>query len=104
MLARFLRLLRSFYATTLIGLVVWMLFFDANDLVGQVRNWLKLRELQGETAWYDQKIAEVKRAKREVLGSPALREKYAREHYLMKRRTEDVYVVVDEKNEPLEKE
>jgi cell division protein DivIC len=92
-----------FYYLSGLAFVVWMLFLDANDLRSQFRNWLKLRELEEERAFYQQEITRINAERREVLGSQRLRIKYAREKYLMKKRTEDVYVLVDEKGEPLEK-
>ena len=41
------------------GLMVWMTFFDANDLPTQIRNWWKLRELDGEAEYYQAKIKAV---------------------------------------------
>ena len=81
-----------------------MFFFDSNDLRTQARNWWNLQKLEDEQAYYKERIIEVQKARREVLGTPALREKFAREKYLMKKPTETVYVIVDENNEPLEKE
>ncbi len=97
------RFLRNFYTATVIGLLAWMTFFDANDLPSQFSNWWKLRELEGEVAYYNSQIETIRRESREVLGSDRLREKYAREKYLMKKPTEDIFVIVDENNEPLEK-
>lgn len=103
MLQKLLRSVRNFYVATALALLTWMTFFDANDLPSQVQNWLKLRELEGDIKFYQAKIKDVQTERREVLGSDRLREKFAREKYLMKKPTEDVFVIVDEKNEPLEK-
>ncbi|QKZ15449.1 FtsB family cell division protein [Spirosoma sp. KUDC1026] len=103
MLPKRFRLLQNFYVATSLGLLVWMTFIDANDLPMQVRNWWKLRELDREITFYKDQIKTVQTERREVLGNDRLREKYAREKYLMKKPTEDVFVVVDEHNEPLEK-
>ena len=103
MLQKLLRYLRNFYVATGLGLLVWITFFDANDLPTQIRNWWKLRELDGEAQFYQDKIKAVQTERREVLGNDRLREKFAREKYLMKKPGEDVFVIVDEKNEPLEK-
>ena len=103
MLQKFLSRLRNFYLATAFALLAWMTFFDANDLPSQARNWLKLRELEAETRFYRAEIRKVQTARQEVLGSDRLREKFARERYLMKKPTEDVFVTVDEQNEPLEK-
>ncbi|GAB3747564.1 FtsB family cell division protein [Spirosoma pomorum] len=103
MLPKRFRFLQNFYVATSLGLLVWMTFIDANDLPMQVRNWWKLRELDREITFYRDQIKTVQTERREVLGNDQLREKYAREKYLMKKPTEDVFVVVDEHNEPLEK-
>lgn len=103
MLPKRFRFLQNFYVATSLGLLVWMTFIDANDLPMQVRNWWKLRELDREITFYKDQIKTVQTERREVLGNDRLREKYAREKYLMKKPTEDVFVVVDEHNEPLEK-
>ena len=80
-----------------------MISVDPNDLRSQLRNWWTLHKLQNEEAYYQGKIKEVQNARREVLGTDQLREKFAREKYLMKKPTETVYVIVDEQNEPIEK-
>jgi len=103
MLQKLLRFVRNFYVATALALLTWMTFFDANDLPSQARNWLKLRELEEETTFYQAEIRDVQTERREVLGSNRLREKFAREKYLMKKPTEDVFVIVDERNDPLEK-
>ncbi|QHV97595.1 FtsB family cell division protein [Spirosoma endbachense] len=103
MLNRLLHYLRNFYVASGLGLLAWMTFFDANDLPMQIRNWWKLRELEGEATFYQTQIQKVQTERREVLGNDRLREKYAREKYLMKKPTEDIFVIVDEKNEPIEK-
>lgn len=103
MFHRILRSFRNFYVATGVGLLIWMLFFDSNDLRLQVRNWWDLQKLQDEQAYYKERIKEVQKARKEVLGTAALREKFAREKYLMKKPTETVYVIVDENNEPVEK-
>ncbi len=92
-----------FYALTGVGFLLWMSFFDANDLGSQVRNWWKAQELDEEKAYFQERIDAVRAERKEVLGSQQLRIKYAREKYLMKKRNEDVYVLVDENGEPIEK-
>ncbi|AKD53547.1 FtsB family cell division protein [Spirosoma radiotolerans] len=103
MFNRLLRYGRNFYVATGLVLVGWMTFFDANDLPTQIRNWWELRRLDGEAKFYQAKIKAVQTERQEVLGNDRLREKFAREKYLMKKPGEDVFVIVDEHNEPLEK-
>ncbi len=103
MLNRLLRYGRNFYVATGLGLLVWMTFFDANDLPTQIRNRWKLHELDRDAKFYQAQIKSVQKERMEVLGNDGLREKFAREKYLMKKPGEDVFVIVDEHNEPLEK-
>ncbi|RCR69182.1 FtsB family cell division protein [Larkinella punicea] len=103
MLTKILRVVKNFYFATGVGLLTWMLFFDANDIISQIRNSLKLGDLETDLVYYDEKIKEVEIQRQSILGNPRLQEKYARENYLMKKPNEDVYVLVNEKNEPIEK-
>jgi cell division protein FtsB len=63
----------------------------------------ELGRLQEEKSYYNQKLIEVEKERIEVMGSPKLVEKYAREKYLMKKPKEEIFVIVNEENEPLEK-
>lgn len=103
MLQRLIGYSRNFYVATGVGLLVWMCLFDASDLPSQFRNWQKLRELESERVFYLDDIKLVKQQQRDILGSARLRETYARERYLMKKPTEDVFVIVDENGQPIEK-
>lgn len=103
MFRHLLRYGRNFYLATGIGLLAWMLFLDANDLFSQASNWWNLHNLEAEKVYYKAEIKRVEHQRKLVLGTNQLREKYARERYLMKKPTEDVYVLVDENNEPIEK-
>lgn len=87
---------RNFYISVLSVFFVWMLVFDANDLVSQFKLWRQVRKLQEEKDFYLQAIEKVKSERKEVMGSPQLLEKFARERYLMKKSTEDVFVIVEQ--------
>jgi cell division protein DivIC len=98
----FLKVGRNFYALTGMAFLVWMLLFDANDFISQYQMSKKLRDLENEKDYYLEKIEEVKKDREELLGNQQLLEKFAREKYLMKKNTEEVFVTVDQNNEPLE--
>ena len=89
-----LRVARSFYFLTGMAFLVWMLVFDANDLGKQFDIYRKWKELRNEKQYYLDNIEVVKRERAELMSSPALLEKFAREKYLMKRPGEDVFVLV----------
>jgi len=73
-----------------------MLFFDSENLITQYRLRKKLRNLEVEKAYYLAQIEKIKQDRRELASNENLLEKFAREKYFMKRKTEDLYVVVDE--------
>jgi cell division protein FtsB len=89
-----LSVLRNFYFLTAAGFVVWMTIFDSNDLSKQYDMYHKWQELRNEKEYYEANIKLVQQDRAELLSSPALLEKFAREKYLMKRPGEDVFVLV----------
>jgi len=91
---RFPAFLRSFYFYVGLSFLVWMVVFDANDLVKQYDMYAKLQELQAERQYYLDNIETVKKERAELLSSPELLEKFAREKYIMKRPGEDVFILV----------
>ena len=92
-----------FFTLTFAGLLVWMLFFDVNDVFTQMRMYRELVRLADEKKYYVQKLNEVETERMEVMGNKKLIEKFAREKYLMKRPNEEIFVIVDEDNQPIEK-
>ena len=92
----------KFYTYTFCGLVIWMTFFDGNDFGSLLDLRKKISALRSEINFYNQKIAEVKEDKNEVFGTHKLQEKFAREKYFMKKADEEVFVIVDKDNQPIE--
>lgn len=81
------------YIITLIAFVVWMIFFDAKDILTQRERTSELRQLQESKAYYTAEIAAERKALEELKSNPAAIEKYAREKYLMKRDNEDLFII-----------
>ncbi|UYZ62913.1 FtsB family cell division protein [Hymenobacter weizhouensis] len=98
-LSRFPRFLRSFYFLTGLAFLVWMFLFDANDFIKQYDMYVKYQELRDEQAYYLDNIETVKKERAELLSSPELLEKFAREKYIMKRPGEDVFILVPHQEE-----
>jgi len=88
---------RNFFFLFTIVFIVWMIFFDANDLISQYKMSSQLNDLENEREYYQQKIIEVKAEQDALLKDKVKLEKFAREHYLMKKPTEDIYILVEEK-------
>jgi cell division protein DivIC len=94
MLARVPKFFRNFYFITSLAFLVWMFFFDSNDFVTQYQTSRKLAILEEEKEYYLEKIAEVQKDRKELMSNPQLLEKFAREKYLMKKPTEELYLIV----------
>ncbi|MHA8097365.1 FtsB family cell division protein [Aquirufa antheringensis] len=93
---------RFYYVSTSV-LLVWMFVLDTNDLSVQYRLSSELADLKAEHDYYRHKLKELKQERAAVMGNPALLEKYAREKYFMKRPSEDIFVIVDQENQQIEK-
>lgn len=93
LLSKIIPFFGNFFFATAFSLFVWMIFIDPNDFISQFKLTRKLQILNSEKLYYIQKIEEVKVEKNQIFGSHAQIEKYAREHYLMKKQTEDIYIV-----------
>ena len=85
--------IKNFYFIISVVFVFWMLFIDSNDLYSQYKKRRKLAELEQRKAYYSMKIKEVEKDREELLSNSELLEKFAREKYLMKKETEDLYIL-----------
>jgi cell division protein FtsB len=97
-----LQTLRNFYIATLVAWLVWILFLDNNNIRVVFSNRMKMKELEVEKSKLLDKIAQVKKERQEVFGNTSMVEKWAREKFLMRKPGEEVYVIVDENNQPIE--
>lgn len=57
---------------------------------------LKLNDLENQKEFYQEKIAEVEKDRKELMTNRELLEKFAREKYLMKKESEDLFIVQEE--------
>lgn len=73
-----------------------MIFLDSNDLISRFSMNAKLRSLESEKEYYQQKIEEVEKDRKELTTNQELLEKFAREKYLMKKDKEDVFIIEEE--------
>lgn len=86
--------LRNPYLIVGVLFLVWMIFLDENNLVNQYRKYRELHDLLEKKDYYAQQTKRTQKELTELTGNAATQEKFAREHYWMKRDSEDVYVIV----------
>jgi hypothetical protein len=86
--------LRNIYFIALVLFAIWMVFIDDNNLVSQYRRHHELSVLNSKKKFYLDQIAQTQKEYNELTSNPETQEKFAREHYWMKRDNEDVFVIV----------
>lgn len=87
------------YSLTTFGFLVWMTFFDKHDFLLQASYRSELNELNEEKQYYTDGINKNNKAMEELFSNQDNLEKFAREHYFMKKDNEDVFVFVNENNQ-----
>lgn len=85
------------FCISVVFFLVWIFFIDNNNLLNQYRKHRELSELLEKKNFYVQQIKKTDQDLFELKNNPATQEKFAREHYWMKRDNEDVFVIVHEK-------
>jgi cell division protein FtsB len=86
--------LRNKYLLTSVIFILWLLFFDSNNLIARYKELRNLNKLRSDREYYAKRIEEERRKLHELKTDSRNLEKYAREQYRMKRADEDLYIVV----------
>jgi len=95
MLKKILNILLNKYLITTAAFVVWLFFFDSNNMIMQQDLKSKLNDLKEEKQFYLDEIRNDSILTRQLLTDTAALEKFAREKYLMKKEGEDVFLMID---------
>jgi cell division protein DivIC len=94
--SRFPRWLASKYLIAITAFIVWMFFFDKNDLGLQSRRRDELKKLRQSETELAKQISQSKVELNLLKTNSATIEKYAREKYFMKKDNEDLYIYKEE--------
>jgi cell division protein FtsB len=94
---RLIDLIKNKFFLVTLAFIIWMIFFDKNDLFSQYEYHQQLNKLKQEQVFYQTETAKVTKDLDELTSDKAKLEKFAREKYLMKKDNEDVFVIVHEK-------
>jgi hypothetical protein len=87
-------LINKFFLTT-VAFVVWMVFFDSNNLLTRNHLQEKLDGMNLEKQFYLNEIKKDSTLTRQLMTDSSQLEKFARERYLMKKESEDLFLVID---------
>ena len=93
---QFLKFLKNKYILTSILFVIWILFFDQNNLLDRKKNVNEYKQLLKDKEYYLQKIEEDRKKLEELQTNNENLEKFAREQYLMKKDDEEIFIIREE--------
>jgi cell division protein FtsB len=96
---RLIDLVKNKFFLVTIAFLVWMIFFDKNDLFSQYQYHQQVIKLKQERNFYKAETEKVSKDLDELTSNPQKLEKFAREKYLMKKDNEDVFVIVKEEKQ-----
>ncbi len=94
---RLLDLIKNKFFLVTLAFIIWMIFFDKNDIFSQYEYRQQVNKLKEEEAFYKTETEKVKKDLEELSSDKSRLEKFAREKYLMKKDNEDVFVIIHEK-------
>ncbi len=93
---KILLFLKNKYLITIAVFTAWLFFFDKNDVFSQIDRHREVKKLEAEENYFKTEIAKNKKEENELKSNPKLLEKFAREHFLMKKDNEDIFILVQD--------
>ena len=99
----FLYIIKKKFIVVTVVFFVWLIAFDKNSIISQVKLAHKLYLLQEDKKYYLEQIENDKIETKELLTNPENLEKFAREKYLMKKDSEDIYLIIRRDTVPSKK-
>lgn len=88
--------LKNKYILITVLFFLWILFFDRNNVLYVIKKRNELKNILNEQQYYIEQIEQNKKLIELYSTDIKALEAYAREHYLMKKDDEDIYIVVYE--------
>ena len=80
----------------MVAVIIWVAFFDKDDMMSQYQLRQKLGQLRTERNYYLDEISKNKNDMNELRTNPANLEKFSREKYLMKKDNEEIFLIVND--------
>lgn len=93
-----IKIIRNKYVLSALIFLVWISFFDSHSLLKSFETGKKLKKLRNDRDYLRNEIINDSTKLLQLRSGPENLEKFAREKYLMKADSEDIYIVVKEKS------
>lgn len=92
----FQRIIKNKFAFTFSIFLVWMLFFDNDNIIHQFQRKYQIIKLDKEIRYYTKVLEETKIEEKALNHNNQYFEKFVREKYLLKRDNEDLFIFSEE--------
>jgi len=89
----------NIYMVLFLAFAVWVIFFDNNSLINMIGLQGDINKLEKERDYYKEKIEKDNQKILELKTNKKNLEKFAREQYLMKKKNEDIYIIINKEEE-----
>ena len=90
------KLFKNFYFLFFLTFLIWMILIDSNGFVNRFKLSNKLNNLENKKNFYLDEIYKISNEKSQFESDKDLFERFAREQYLMKKKSEDIFYIVKE--------
>lgn len=90
---KLMKILFNKYLIVFTAYTVFVTFFDQHSLVHRWQTHQKISEMEKEMKYYEDEIKTNKQKRYELQSSNENLEKFAREHYYMKKENEDIFII-----------
>ncbi len=88
-----MKFVRNKYLVTGLAFVIWITFFDSNNLIEWSRVVLNIGQQESQKEYYKESIKNTEEKLRELSSNRDSLEKYAREQYLFMADDEEIFIV-----------
>jgi cell division protein DivIC len=93
---RIMRILINKFLLTFLAFVVWVVFFDNNNLIFRKRVKSEIRQMELQREYFIQEIRQNLELRDLLTNDLDAVEAFGREKYLMKRPNEDIYLIIED--------
>lgn len=90
------KILKNRYVLILVLFIIWLTFFDQDNLLRQFKLTRELNEARDKQEYYSSEFEKDSILLHQLESDPEVMEKMAREKYLMKKDDEKIFLIVEE--------
>lgn len=90
------KLILNKYLVVFVSFAVFVTFFDEHNLINRWQTDIKINQLKDELNFYKNEITTTRQKMNELQSNSENLEKFAREHYLMKKDNEEIFIINEE--------